>query len=191
MKTRTPRVARARATRTRATIHTNDFRAIYATHASARPRLARPRVRRIHRRRARTHPSSATTPDSHPSTHPSIHPSTRDAIERDRTLLARTATDRRRVFVVVVWVVTTGVARARADCMVVVAVAVVTPAERGTPGRPSRSRSFFGRVRASCGVLIGRWTASGRRMSECSPADARTRASDGAHYCCYRAIGTR
>ena len=109
---RAPRVTRDR---TRATTSTIDFRVIYPTRTRARPAPARARASPRHSRTDASIIHHPATPASHPSIHPSIH----DALARSsRTLLARTATDRRRCVVCLTLVVTTGVARARADRMI-------------------------------------------------------------------------
>lgn len=86
-----------------------------ASRARTRARLAAPFANgRIH------HPSSGDTRESpiHPSIHPRRSCASAAKTRSSRTLLARTATDRRRCVVCLTLVVTTGVARARADRMI-------------------------------------------------------------------------
>jgi len=115
---RAPRVTRDR---TRATTSTIDFRVIYPTRTRARPAPARARASPRHSRTDERihHPSSGDTRESpiHPSIHPRRSCASAAKTRSSRTLLARTATDRRRCVVCLTLVVTTGVARARADRM--------------------------------------------------------------------------
>ena len=116
---RAPRVTRDR---TRATTSTIDFRVIYPTRTRARPAPARARASPRHSRTDERihHPSSGDTRESpiHPSIHPRRSCASAAKTRSSRTLLARTATDRRRCVVCLTLVVTTGVARARADRMI-------------------------------------------------------------------------
>ena len=182
---RAPRVTRDR---TRATTSTIDFRVIYPTRTRARPAPARARaVRAI---RERTHPSSIIR--RHPRvTHPSIHPSTtllrerRAAARSSRTLLARTATDRRRCVVCLTLVVTTGVARARADRMIGPGRGVTT--SRASPMSPRLGHSSGSIARRGLDAwsrsvdrsIVGGGRAKGEgrragRMSEHTPRLARS-----------------